>query len=199
MPPELHLLSRSDDDVLTARAESLAQESVEEQEHDVVSALLFRLGEEWYGVRLADVREIYREYRLTQIPCVPDFVLGVVSMRGEILSVNDLARMMRLGQVTSTGRQPPAIVLENAETEAAIVVDEIGEIADIPTGSIQPPLIVIDRLQAPFVSGTVAVGELLVGLIDAGRVLEPVGGSARVSAGQMIGKAEGHEGRSTHS
>ena len=179
MCPELHLLNRSDEEVLVARAESLAQESVEEQVGDTVSTLLFRLGEEWYGVRLSDVREIHREYRLTTVPCVPDFVLGVVSIRGEILSVSDLARMMHLGRVAANRTQPPAIVLENDETEAAIVVDEVGDIADIPTGSIEPPLSMVDRLQAPFVSGTAEVGGRLVGLIDAGRVLEPVGGPVR--------------------
>ena len=179
MTPELNLLTRSDEEVLRARAASLAQETLEEHAGDSVATLLFRLGEEWYAFRLSDVREIHREYRLTPLPCAPDFVLGVVSVRGEILSVSDLARMMHLGTVSAKGQQPPAVVLANDVSEAAIVVDEIGDIADIPIGSIEPPLSVVDRLQAPFVNGTVELDGRLVGLVDAERVLEPVGGPAR--------------------
>jgi purine-binding chemotaxis protein CheW len=176
---EVKLLSRCDEEVLRARADSLAQESLDDHVGDSVATLLFRLGEEWYAFRLSDVREIHREYRLTPLPCVPDFVLGVVSVRGEILSVSDLARMMHLGAVSTKKGQPPAVVLADDISEAAIVVDEIGDIADIPIGSIEPPLSMVDRLQAPFVNGTVELDGKLVGLVDAARVLEPVGGSVR--------------------
>jgi purine-binding chemotaxis protein CheW len=167
-----------DQDVLELRARALAVHEATEAASETVSALLFSLGEETYGVRLADVREIQRDYSLTRVPCVPDFVLGVVSVRGEVVSVNDLARMMQLSErpVTPGAVRMPAIVLQTGEVVAAIVVDDIGDIADIPTGSIDPPLSMAGRVQGPFLNGTAFVEGRLVGLIDVKRVLEPVAG-----------------------
>lgn len=165
------------DEVLRRRAESLAQESISEEATDRLALLLFRIGEEWYSVKVGDVREIYQEYAITPVPCVPDHVLGVVNIRGEILSVTDIARMMRLGAIDmNVPVQPPAIVVQNDECVTALVVDEIGDIADVSGDSIEPPVSIIDRAQADFVSGSVAVSGTMVGLLNVDRVLEPIGG-----------------------
>lgn len=165
------------EEVLRKRAESLAQESLSEEATDRLALLLFRIGEEWYSVRVEEVREIYQEYAITPVPCVPDHILGVVNIRGEILSVTDLARMMRLGSIDmQVAVQPPAIVLQNDECVTAVVVDEIGDIADVPRDAIEPPLSIIDRAQADFISGSVAVQGTMIGLLNVDHVLEPVGG-----------------------
>jgi len=170
-------LALAAEEVLRRRAESLAHEAETEEAEDVIGLLLFRLGEEWYSVKVSDVREIYQEYRITPIPCVPEFVLGVVNIRGEIISVTDIARLMRLGSVADETEVPPAIVIENDGCVTAMVVDEIGDIADVPADGIEPPLSIMDKAQAEFVAGSVRVGEKLVGLMNVDNVLQPVGGN----------------------
>lgn len=166
-------------EVLKKRADSLAQESVEEIVADLISVLLFRLGDEWYAVGVEDVREIYQEYVITPIPCVPDFVMGVVNIRGEIISVTDVARMMRLGALTADAGQAPAIVVHNDGCTTAIMVDEIGDIVDIARESIEPPLSTIDKSQAEFISGSIYIDGRLVGLVNKDRVLEPIGAGTK--------------------
>lgn len=167
------------DEVLRKRAESLAQESAEEIAADLISVLLFRLGDEWYAVNVDDVREIYQEYLITPIPCVPDFILGVVNIRGEIISVTDVARMMRLGALTTDAGQAPAIVVHGATSTTAIVVDEIGDIVDVPRDGIEPPLSTIDKSQAEFIAGSIYIDGRLIGLVNKDRVLEPIGAAAK--------------------
>ena len=126
-------------------------------------------------MRVSDVREIFQEYELTQIPCVPDYILGVVNVRGEILSVTDSARIMGIGSVEKVdGVAPPAIVVANEEIVTALVVDEIGDISEVPDGAIEPPISIIDRSQAEFVAGSVYIDGSMVGLISIERMLEPV-------------------------
>ena len=120
-------------EVLRRRAESLSHESESEEASDTIGILLFRQSEEWYSVRVEDVREIYQEYVITPVPCVPDFILGVVNIRGEILSITDIAKLMQLGEVDSDDEIPPAIVVQNDDCATAMVVDEIGDIVDIST------------------------------------------------------------------
>lgn len=166
-------------DVLRKRADSLAQESIEEIVADLISVLLFRLGDEWYAVNVEDVREIYQEYVITPIPCVPDFVMGVVNIRGEIISVTDVACMMRLGALTADAGQAPAIVVHNDGCTTAIMVDEIGDIVDIARDAIEPPLSTIDKSQAEFISGSIYIDGRLVGLVNKDRVLEPIGAGTK--------------------
>jgi len=170
-----HALAETAEETLIRRAESLAVETQAEESTDILSLLLFRIGDEWYAVKVGDVREIFQEYELTQIPCVPDYILGVVNVRGEILSVTDSAHIMGIGVVgTRDGVAPPAIVVANEEVVTALVVDEIGDICEVASGAIEPPISIIDRSQAEFVSGSVYIDGSMVGLINIERILEPV-------------------------
>lgn len=168
-------LAETADEILRRRADSLARETVEEEATHRLSLLLFRIAEEWYAVRVSDVREIFQEYEITTIPCVPQQILGVVNVRGEILSVTDPAKLMGLGAVSFDGpAAPPAIVIVNEDVVTALVVDEIGDIAEVPNDSVEPPISIIDRAQAEYIAGSVHVGETMVGLISIERMLEPV-------------------------
>ncbi len=168
-------LADSAEEILRRRAESLARETLDEEVSDHIALLLFRLGDEWYAVRVGDVREIFQEYEITTIPCVPDHVLGVVNVRGEILSVTDPARLMRLGSVdTSDVVNPPAIVVISGDVATALVVDEIGDIADISQESVEPPVSIIDRSQAEFIAASAHVGQSMVGIVNIERMLEPI-------------------------
>jgi purine-binding chemotaxis protein CheW len=170
-----HTLAQTAEEILSQRAESLALETLDEEVSDQLSLLLFRIGEEWYAVRVSDVREIFQEYEITQIPCVPDYILGVVNVRGEILSVTDSAAIMGIGSVeTVDGVAPPAIVVSNDEVVTALVVDEIGDISEVANGAVEPPISIIDRSQAEFVSGSVFIDGTMVGLISIERMLAPV-------------------------
>lgn len=159
--------------ILRRRAESLATEAEEEVSDDRVGVLLFSLGDEMYGVPIADVREIYLEYSVTPIPCVPEYVEGVINIRGEIVSVTGLARLMNLQSAEAA--QPQAIVIQDDQCVTAMVVDEIGDIVEVAKEVIEPPVSMIGKAQADFVSGSMYVDGKLIGLINLERVLRPVG------------------------
>lgn len=164
-------------EILRHRAESLAQESDEGASDDLVGVLLFTLGDETYGVPITDVREIYQEYDVTPIPCVPKHIFGVINIRGEIVSVTGLAELMNLSSSTDLEGEPQAIVVRNDSCVTAMVVDEIGDIVELPKEAIEAPVSMIGKAQVEFVSGSVYVEGRLVGLINTDRVLVVVGGT----------------------
>jgi purine-binding chemotaxis protein CheW len=145
----------------------------------LMQLLLFRLGDEWYAVPLVHVREVHGECQASPLPCVPDFVLGVVSLRGEIISVSDLGRMSRLTERVADRTTSPAVVIENEECTTAIVVDELGDIAQITLGGVEPLVSTIDRYQAAFLLGSAEIDDRMVGLLNVDRVLEPLGDTPR--------------------
>jgi purine-binding chemotaxis protein CheW len=164
-------------EVLERRAASLAVETAAEEVSDSIAMLLFRISDEWYSVRASYVREIFQEYVVTPVPCTPEFILGVTNVRGEILSVTDPAKLMSIGSIEGVeGVHPPAVVITHDGVATALVVDEIGDITEVGSGAIEPPVSIIDRAQAEFISGSVHVEDQMIGLLNVERVLEPVGG-----------------------
>ncbi len=161
-------------EILRRRAESLAAEAVEESAENRMPLLLFRLDEEWYAVKVSDVREIFQEYTVTPIPCVPGFILGVVNIRGEIISVTDVAVLMGLDPAAAGSDEAPAIVIKNDEATTAMVVDEIGDIVEVPVDGVEPPLSIIDRAQAEYVAGSVYIEGRLIGLFNTNTILQPI-------------------------
>jgi purine-binding chemotaxis protein CheW len=178
---EAQALAETSRQILDRRALSLARETLDEEISDRVALLLFRIAEEWYAVRVEDVREIFQEYDVTKVPCTPDFIHGVTNVRGEILSVTDPARLMGIGSVEAVdGIQPPAVVITNNEVATALIVDEIGDIAEVANEAIEPPVSIIDRAQAEFVSGSAHIDGGMIGLLNVERLLQPIGSQVRV-------------------
>jgi purine-binding chemotaxis protein CheW len=164
------------EEILRRRADSLAVEQSEHVDEERQGILLFAYGDEWYGVRIAHVREIVNDYVVSNVPCVPEYVLGVINIRGEIVSVTDLRSMMGVGKWEAPGgeAQSPVIVVCDDTVCTALVVDTIGDIAEIVAEAIEPPLAISDRAQADFVTGTFYVAGRLVALVNLMRVLAPI-------------------------
>lgn len=162
------------EDILRHRADSLATEQDEQAVEDMLSLLLFELGDETYAVAIDSVREIYNEYVVTPVPCIPPFILGVINIRGEIVSVTDVKQLLRLPAAVLSA-ESPVIVVENERCTTALVVDVIGDIVDVPASAVEAPVATLDKSQTVFVSGSVYVGEGLVGLLDLEAVLTPIG------------------------
>lgn len=174
------LISARANDILRQRAVSLAQTPDDEVSAESIGLLKFRLGQEWYAVPIAMVREIHNEYTVTRIPRVPEYILGVINVRGEIVSVTDLAALLRVPSRTMLdidGQLPSAIVVADEACVSALVVDEIGDIIDVPRDALEPSLSTLDKAQAEFMSGSVFVDGLLIGVVNIEKILEPIGES----------------------
>lgn len=170
-------LSRDALDVLRRRAESLASETTLDVCAETTSLVIFSLADEWYAVRVDEVREIGGGYAITPLPGVPDFIRGVMNIRGEIVSVTDIGLLMRVGDAhaESSGSEASTIVVATDECVSALLVDEVSDIVDVPTASIEPPLAAVDRGQEAWVNGSVYYNGRLIGLIDLKSILKPIG------------------------
>ncbi|MCX8006538.1 MAG: chemotaxis protein CheW [Coriobacteriia bacterium] len=163
--------------ILRERAESLAQADWEEEVAETRRLMLFRLGDETYAVGVEDVREIVSGFSVTRIPCVPAHVLGVINVRGEIVSVIDLAAVLNPGAAGQgvDSEDGSGIIVRSEDVTAMLVVDEIGDIIEVPAASVEPPLSSLDRAHAETVSGTVYWEGRLVAVVNLARILQPIG------------------------
>ena len=121
--------------ILKARAEFLAMEIEQEAANDAVEVLEFRLGEAHYGLESKHVRGVHRFEQLTRIPCTPDFVLGIVSVRGEILSVVDILKFFGL---SGTRLGEMIIVLQKGGMRFCLLADAVFGVRGIGRAAISP-------------------------------------------------------------
>lgn len=161
------------EEILRRRAVALARKQEADVVRDCEALLVFTVGQSWYAVRTDAVREIVQDPLVASVPCVPEHILGVTSVRGEIVSVTDAASLIGIGGAARTpGRV--ALVLENAECATAFVVDDVGGIVEVPMTSFEPSLPTMGKAQAEFVGSTVFLGERLVSVLSTDRILQPV-------------------------
>ena len=98
--------------------------------------VLFSLGQEEYGVSITQVKEIILYKEATRLPDTPVYMEGIISLRGKIIPVVDLARRLELTSAKNKDRR--ALVIETAGREIGIVVDEVTEVIRLSDSAIDP-------------------------------------------------------------
>lgn len=166
-------LSLADRELLARRARSLAV-GEEVEEVAALGVLVVRIGDERYGLALEVVREVVSEYRLTSVPCAPGHIRGVVNLRGDIVSVTDLAVVLGLPD-GAPSHAPPLVVISDDGVTTALAVEVIGDIVEVPVDDVRPPLPLLDQAHADAVAGSFVIQEGPVALLDAAALLAPVG------------------------
>lgn len=136
--------------------------------------VVFTLAGETYGVDIYQVREIIRVPNVTKVPEAPDFIEGVINLRGGVIPVLDLRR--RLGMENMEGTAASRIIIvELADALIGMRVDGVSEVLRVEAGQIEPPSPYIVDVDSQFVTGIARVGDNLILLLDLNRVLHPKG------------------------
>lgn len=154
--------------ILKARAEALAQEPRRAQEpEDAFEVIEFHLAYEKYGVESSYVREVYPLKDLTPLPCTPPFVLGIINVRGQILSVVDIKKFFDLPEKGLTDLNK-VIILRFESMEFGILADLITGTRMISAGELQPSLPTLTGIREEYLKGV--TGDRTV-ILDAGKLL----------------------------
>ena len=112
------------------RAVELAVPLHEEPEGATLDLLVFCLNGERYGIKVSHVREIHQPQQITTVPRTPEFVVGVFSARGRLLSIIDLHAFLGLPKITLNKDSKIIVVTSNDQTHSSDGQFEIGLLAD---------------------------------------------------------------------
>ncbi len=153
--------------ILKARAQALAREPAKAQAADALELVEFVLAHEKYGVETSFVREIHPLTDLTPLPCTPAFVLGIVNLRGEIVSVIDIKKFFDLPEKGLTDLNK-VIVLQSETMRFGILADAVLGVRRIPAAEIQPSLPTLTGIREEYLKGVTP--ERMV-VLDAGKLL----------------------------
>ena len=158
--------------ILRERARRLARRPEgEAAEEDLLQIVGFTLAGESYGVESHLVSEVFGLQEVAHVPCTPDFVLGIINIRGRIVSVVDLRVVFGMEARPLSGAAR-AIVLASRDMEFALAAESVRGIRGLPAAALQPPLPTLTGAKRDYTRGV--TGEGLI-LIDVGKMLSDPG------------------------
>ncbi|HHW18326.1 MAG TPA: purine-binding chemotaxis protein CheW [Firmicutes bacterium] len=138
-----------------------------EKEKQIVA---FSLGSETYGVDIAQVREIIPIQKIVPVPRAPDFVEGIINLRGRVIPVLDLRHHFGFEKKKQDPDQ--RIVLTEVDGESiGVIVDSVSSVLRIPEASIEPPASVITGDDIEYIQGIAKVGSNLIVLLDLTKII----------------------------
>ena len=144
------------------------------EDGDEVEYLSFMLADEEYAVKVEDVKEIIRPQRTTMVPRAPDFVVGIISLRGVILPVFNIKRRLGFDDAGRT-KTTRVIIVSDGGSPLGIMVDRVTGVARLKKGEIEPPPSVIGGIESEYLQGVGRQGDRLLILFNTQRVLEMEG------------------------
>ena len=121
-----------------------------------IQLVVFKLGGEEYGVSILQVQEIKRITEITRVPHTPEYIKGVINLRGNVLPVIDLKKRLNLPQQEITD-EARIIIVKVKETSVGMMVDAVSEVMTINQQNIDSPDVVAGSVSSNYLSG---VGKL---------------------------------------
>jgi len=135
--------------------------------HELIT---FGIAGQHFGIDIMAVREIRAWSPVTRLPRVPDYVAGVVNLRGAVLPVVDLAARLGWPATEATPRNP-IIVIEHADQLRGLIVHDVADIVSIEQGSLQQPDGAGTEVITWFLQGIAPIGVDMVMVLDLDRLM----------------------------
>ncbi|MFH1777664.1 MAG: chemotaxis protein CheW [Candidatus Omnitrophota bacterium] len=145
--------------------------NVEEGSKKEVQLVVFSIGDEEFGVEINQVREIVKLIPITHMPKAPDFIEGVINLRGQITMVIDLAKRL---SIPSKGKSETTriIVVEVGDVTVGMVVDSVTEVLRLATDKIETtPSILQTEVHEKYLKQVGKLKDRLLILLDLSAVL----------------------------
>jgi len=146
---------------------------------ETVQLVTFQVGAEEFGLDIRSIAEVVRPLRITSLPRMPEFIEGVINLRGAIIPVVDLRKRFGMDAAPGPVKKVRMLIARGAlggpgragSDLLGLVVDGVREVLHIPRRQIDPAPAAARGLQADFIGGVGKAGDRLVILVDITKIL----------------------------
>jgi len=136
---------------------------------ELLQLVSFKIGEEEFGVDILKVQEINRMVEVTRVPNAPEYVDGVINLRGKVIPIVDLRR--RLGMPRKEHSKDTRIVVVELNGKiTGFVVDAVSEVLRIPRSVTEPPPSIVAGIEAEYITAVGKLEDRLLILLDLERI-----------------------------
>lgn len=139
-------------EILKTVKQRAQEEQIIEIEEKLVQLVIILLDERYYAFYGSAIKEIVTVPEIAYVPGMPDYILGVIYIRGDIESVLDLRRILKLPQNVITKRSR-IIIGETAEFRSGLLVDSVEDVLEIPEDHISGSETILDEDRAGYIRG----------------------------------------------
>lgn len=130
----------------------------------------FKLADEKYGVNVMDVREVLKNTEIAPVPGAPDFVLGIINLRGNVVTVIDTRKRFGLPPVEHSDATR-IVIIEKGEDTVGMMVDGVAEVVDVPQSQIETAPNVGHDHSDQYIQGVTKREDELLILVDLDKLL----------------------------
>ncbi|QHE52210.1 chemotaxis protein CheW [Pontibacillus sp. HMF3514] len=131
--------------------------------------IVFQLKDEEFGVPVQQVGSIERMQHITRVPSTPEFVKGVINLRGVVTPIIDLRTRFDLDS-KEHDESTRIIIVHYNDMEVGLIVDSANDVIDIPKEAIEPPPEVVGTVEAEYIQGVAKLERRLLILLDLQKV-----------------------------
>lgn len=122
-----------------------------------------------YGVSVTTVQEIIPMTPPTKLPQTPDFIEGIINLRGRVIPIIDLKKRFNMGTSDLTA-ESRSVVVEVGGKTVGIIVDEVSEVMRLPLDNIEPPPAVMGAIASEYITGVGKLDNRLLILLDMDKI-----------------------------
>lgn len=144
---------------------------VAESENDpVIQWVTFRLDGEIYGIKVMQVQEVLRVTEIAPVPGSPDYVMGIINLRGNVVTVIETRKRFGLaqGEIDDSSR---IVIIESDENVVGMLVDSVAEVVDLKRSEIESSPNVGNEESAKYIEGVATHNNNLLILVDINKIL----------------------------
>jgi purine-binding chemotaxis protein CheW len=140
------------------------------KDDEVLQYVTFRLDDETYGINVMQIQEVLRYSEIAPVPGSPDYVLGIINLRGNVVTVIDTRRRFGLNDadITDSSR---IVVMESADQVMGILVDSVAEVVYLKSSEIEAAPNVGSEESARFIQGVCNKNGELIILVEFDKML----------------------------
>lgn len=143
----------------------------EQQAEADLELLCFRVATEDYAISIMDIKEIIKPRDVTEVPRVPNFVRGILSLRGIIIPVFDMRLRLGLPEGVRSERER-IVVVKRLDGFCGVLVDQVVQVVRIAEAAVEAPPVVLEGIDREFVQGIGRVAGKMLILLDMEKVLD---------------------------
>jgi len=146
------------------------EDILEDEDSQLDKYITFTLGKEEYAIEIRYVVEIVGLQKITELPDMPEFVRGVINLRGEVFPIIDVRRRFNMQEIPYTDRTC-IIIVSIEDTSIGLIVDEVSEVLDIKPENISGSPKTVSRSRGKFIKGIGKVNEEVKIILDIEKIL----------------------------
>ena len=131
----------------------------------------FYIGGALCGINILNIQEINKHFDITSVPQSSDYVVGILNLRGKIVTIIDLGKKLELSEIKQEKENRNIIVNSNDE-HIGLLVDSISDVVDSTEDQVEPPPSNLDGIKGKYFSGVLKTEDKLIGILNIEEVLK---------------------------